>query len=351
MNKKLIIFGGSFDPIHKGHLKIALKAFNKIKADKLFFVPCSQNHPTNKSISASNEQRMDMIKLCIKKYPQFEICDYEINNTNETSYTINTIRYIKNNYSNYDLYLLIGYDQLINFTSWKDYKEILEYCKLICHIRKFEKQQDVNVDFKYIKIGYFNIKTSSSDLKVYPNKKYLDSKVIKYINDNGLYAVDRLKLVMSDYRLQHCIDVANIAKNLAISHKLYPLINRAYVAGIYHDYAKDYKKEEQIKIAHHKLKYFDYPSWKVLHANVGAYEIEKKFFVDDYQVLTAIKNHTIPNDFSTLTKLIYIADKIAPRHDNQGDKEVEKWVKMSKQDLDQCFRTIHEYYLDFNKGN
>lgn len=348
MTKKLIVFGGSFDPIHKAHIEIALKAFKKIKANKLFFVPCSQNHPSDKKISATNEQRVNMINLCIKEYPYFEICDYEIKNNNEPSYTINTIRYLRQNYSEYELYLLIGYDQLINFKNWKDYKEILDYVKIICYTRKINSELLKDIDFPYIKIGFFNIDAASSTLKLKPSRKYLEQKVIDYINEYGIYAPDRLSKVMSKYRYDHCLMVGDIAKQLALVHKLYPLVNKAYVAGLYHDYAKEIDKDKQIEIAK-KLKIKDYPSWKVLHGPVGAYLIEKEFLVDDYQVLTAIKNHVIPKDFSTLTKLLYVADKIAPRHDtNDEDREYLKWVKLSKQDLDLCFKTIIDYYKNFN---
>ncbi len=348
MRKKLIIFGGSFDPIHKGHITIAKKAFQKIKANKLFFVPCSSNYPGNKQISATNEERIDMIKLAIKDIDHFEICDYEIQNGDKPSYTINTIRYIKEYYSEYDLYLLIGYDQLVNFKFWKDYQEILEYVKIICHVRKINFDLLKEIDFPFIKLGIFNINTSSTELKLEPSRKFLPEEIIKYINENGVYGKERLQANMSPYRFEHSMSVANIAKEIALNFKLYPLVKKAYVAGLYHDYAKEVEKNKQIEIATKKLNIKDYPSWKVLHSYVGAYLIEKRFFIDDYQVLTAIKNHTIPKDFSTLTKIVYIADKIAPREDNKNNRDYLRWVDLAKQNLDQCFRTIIEYYQNLS---
>lgn len=347
--KKLIVFGGSFDPVHQGHIKVALKAFKKINANKLFFIPCNKNHPGNKKISASNKERIDMLNLAIKNYPFFEICDYETKLDSKTpSYTINTIRYLKENYGEYELYLLIGYDQLVNFKTWKDYQEILDYVKIICHVRKINNSDLKNVDFPYQKIGFFNIDASSKELKFKPNKKMLDENVLKYINENAIYARERIEKVMSSYRYEHSLEVAKIAKELAIRFKLYPLVKKAYVAGIYHDYAKDFNKDEVIAIAEKKLNLYSYPSWKVLHADVGAYLIEKEFMIDDYQILTAIKNHTIPKDYSTLTKLLYVADKIAPRENVEDKREYEQWVRLSKQNLDQCFRTILEFYKSYN---
>lgn len=342
---KLIIFGGTFDPVHKGHLQIAKKAFKKIKANKLFFVPCNQ-HPDAKNISASNQQRLAMLNLSIQNIPEFEISEFELNN-NEPSYTFETVRYFQQNYSNYELYLLIGYDQLLHFKEWKNYKEILENVKILCHIRKIDKSQKENIDFPYIKIGFKNINTASSQLKTQPKKSFLDEKVLNYINENAIYVEDREKLVLTEYRLNHCRTVANIAKDLALSHKLYPIVKKAYVAGWYHDYAKDMPKEKLIEIAK-KIKIKNYVSWKVLHGFVAAYIMEKDFFMDDYQVLTAIRSHTIPYDFSTLSKIIYIADKLAPR-DDEANQIRKEWVKIAFRNLNECFDVITNFYDDFYK--
>lgn len=340
--KKIIVFGGSFDPIHEGHIKIALSAFKKVSADKLFFVPCGELHPTNKIHSANKTQRFEMIKLAISKYSYFEIDDYELNK-NEINYSIDTVEYFNRKYSDSEIYLLIGEDQLNNFEKWKDYKKILNICKIITHTRKCNNTNVNSEKIPHIKIGINNINISSSEIRVKPIKKYVNNEVLEYINKYGIYAVDRLKKVMSKYRLDHSIQVANIARMIANHHNLETLIDKAYVAGIYHDYAKEMDKDFQIKIAE-KLKIKNYPSWKTLHGDVGAYLINRDFFIDDYQVLLAIKNHVIPNDFSTLTKILYIADKIAPRHDSDNDL-IKKWNILAKENIDKCFNEV----LDFNK--
>lgn len=334
--KKLIIFGGSFDPIHKGHLKIALKAFKKIKANKLFFVPC-KNHPQNKHLSASDQQRVDMIKLMIKGINNFEVCEYELG-LNDVSYTINTINYFKQEYQDYDLYLLIGYDQLKNFKSWHEYKQILESVKLICHKRKIEKDAIIPEDIPFIKIGFTNIDANSSSLKIYPKSKFLDKEVEKYINENGVYAIDRLKTVMGEYRLEHSIRVADLARKIAKENKYYTLLNKAYVAGLYHDYAKELKEDVILKYAR-KLKIKKFPSWKVLHGPVGAYILRKRYNIDDYQILTAIRNHVIPEDKSILVKIIYCADKLDVRVDGELP-ERNKLIKICKKDINEGFDLV-----------
>lgn len=367
LKKKLIVFGGSFDPIHNGHIKIAKRAFKKIKADKLFFVPCN-NHPHDKRMSASNEDRLNMLKLGIQGYPRFEICDFEIKR-NEISYSIDTINYFKEYYSDYQIYLLVGYDQLLKFKKWHKYEEILEKAKIICHKRnaikelktkdKQDKNDNQNIEeldsflehnkkskndlVPHISIGmFFMMNISSSEIRINPKKRHLNPMVLKYINDNGIYAVDRLREVMSEYRFNHSLRVAQLAVDIAKALKYYPLLKQAYVAGIYHDYAKEFDKEVQESFwTKFKLKYFNYPSWKVIHAPLGAYEIKKRFFIDDIQVLTAIKNHTILEDNSTLSKIIYCADKLDIRKDGQLNN-AKKILEVCKKDLDTGLSMINK---------
>lgn len=345
--KKLIIFGGSFDPIHKGHVEIAKRALKKINANKLIFVPC-KNHPDSKVLSATDQQRYDMVKLAISSYPEFEVSRFEIDRQ-QISYTIDTILHIKENYKDYQLYLLIGYDQLISFEHWHRFEEILDNVKIICHPRKVKKEEIKEVNFRYINIKNFNINTSSTELRTKPKRKYLDPKVLKYINDKGIYARDRLALVVSDYRLEHCLRVGKIAADLAKSLKYYTLIDKAYVAGVYHDYAKEVPKEECLKYAR-KLKIKNFISWKVLHGPIAAHLIYKDLLIDDYQVITAVKNHVIPEDFSTLTKIVFCADKLDIRKDGEIENR-KKLLELCKKDISAGFDAINVVLKKIYEGN
>ena len=279
-----------------------------------------------------------MIKLAIANFPLFEISRYEIDRK-EISYTIDTIYHIKDNYKDYQLYLLIGLDQLITFENWNKYNEILDNVKIICHPRKVDKTMIKNISFNYINLKSLNINTSSTELRSKPNRKYLDSKVLKFINDKGIYARDRLSLMVSDYRWEHCLRVGKIAKELAKSLKYYTLLDKAYVAGVYHDYAKEIPKEECLKYAR-KLKIKKFISWKVLHGPIGAYLINKNLLIDDYQVITAVKNHVIPEDFSTLTKIVFCADKLDIRKDGEIENR-KKLLELCKKDISAGFDAIN----------
>lgn len=351
--KKIIIFGGSFDPIHNGHLKIALKAFKKIKPDKLFFVPSNQNS-FNKKISATNSQRLKMIEIAISKYSFFEIDDFEIKqNSNHFCYTIETIKYFQSKFLDCKFYLLIGYDQLINFKNWKDYEEILKNVNLLAYPRqKVDKNNLKEINFEFQKIGWKKINISSSQLKKVIIKKYLNKKIIDYINDNAIYVVDRLKTVMGEYRLNHCLDVGKLAREIAIKHNLNYLVNQAYVAGVYHDFAKEINKKTQIKIAKFKLfiNMKKVPSWKVLHGDVGAYLLKKWYLFSDKNVLDAIRNHVIPKKETDLIKIIFIADKIAPREDTKNLVEYKKFYDLAFVDISKCYIAIKKYLKNLYKN-
>lgn len=333
--EKVIIFGGSFDPVHTGHIFVAKNALKMLNADKLFFVPC-KNHPNNKKLYSTDQQRCEMLNLAIANIDQFYLSMFEIENKNNVSYTIDTINYFKKKFPNAELFLLIGYDQLINFKNWKDYQNILKQTKLICHARD---KQKINIDFDVLFINK-KINVSSTLVREKPKKWYLCKDVLEYINENGLYAVNRLKNVMSDYRLAHSIRVANLAKELCTNFKNNKLTKQAYVAGIYHDYAKEIDKKIQNSFwTKLKIKMFNFPSWKTIHGPYGAYLVKKNFFINDKDVLIAIKNHTVPKELTLLTKIIYCADKLDIRHDGVIDNHKQIYQNCMK-DIDLGFNMI-----------
>lgn len=341
---KIIIFGGSFDPIHVGHVKIGLKAFNKIKADKLIFVP-TNNHPEKKELFASNQDRIEMIKIAIQDIENFEIDDFEMKQKS-TNFTIDTIHYFLNKYPNDEIYLLIGKDQFVKFKQWYKYEEILKLVKLIVCYRGKEV---LNHDIKHFKISKLISNISSSQIRNAPKKSNLNEKVLDYINNKGIYAKLRIKNNLSEYRYQHSLRVAELAIEICDALKLDVLKNRAYVAAIYHDYAKEMTKDELVKIAK-KLKIKDYPSWKVLHGPVGAYLINKKFFIKDKNVLDAIENHVIPIDRSSLTKIIYCADKLDIRNDGSIEQRNEL-LKLCKTNLNEGFLKILNIVQKYETSN
>ena len=95
-NGKIILFGGTFDPIHLGHTKVTKSAFDTIGASKLIFIPAKQSPLKQKGPRVSDEHRVNMIKLAIEGIPEFEVSEYEINKK-KPSYTLETVRHFNDN--------------------------------------------------------------------------------------------------------------------------------------------------------------------------------------------------------------------------------------------------------------
>jgi nicotinate-nucleotide adenylyltransferase len=106
---KIAIYGGSFNPIHRGHIKVAKTAINDLKLNKLYFVPAYKNPFKHKKKYVDSHHRVNMVNLV--KENKMEVSLFEINKKG-FSYTIETIKYFKNKYPNDKLYLIIGSDNI-----------------------------------------------------------------------------------------------------------------------------------------------------------------------------------------------------------------------------------------------
>ncbi len=126
--KKVAILGGSFNPIHIGHLILANTVCEELNLNKIIFVPCYIQPLKSDKDFASPIARLEMIKLAIQSNPKFELSDIEIKRKGK-SYSIDTIKYFKKKYD--DLYFVIGADNIKDFNEWKEPDKILELAKLV----------------------------------------------------------------------------------------------------------------------------------------------------------------------------------------------------------------------------
>ncbi len=185
------IFGGSFDPIHHGHLITAQDVFIKRKLERIIFVPCFISPHKTATSYTSPEHRLNMVKLAIQDVPFFEVSDYEINKKN-ISYTYDTLVEFSKFYD--EMELIIGFDNLLNFNLWKNPDGILKFAKLIVLKRYFE--QKVTSYNEYFGSAIFvdspTIEISASDIrekirKELPVNFLLPEAVKNYIFENNLY--------------------------------------------------------------------------------------------------------------------------------------------------------------------
>ena len=130
--KKIAIYGGSFDPPHKGHKLLAENLASVCGAEKVIIIPTALS-PFKNSSSATAEDRLDMCKLFFKE-DLFQISDVEIKRGGK-SYTVDTLTQIKEENPEAELFLFMGDDMLLSFDKWYCYQEILRLATIVCACR------------------------------------------------------------------------------------------------------------------------------------------------------------------------------------------------------------------------
>lgn len=131
-NVRVGLFGGSFDPIHNGHLELALWTKKNISLDRFIFIPAAAPPHKQHVRLTDAEHRLHMIRLAIKDRSEFEVSEWELERKG-ISYTIDTINYFRNQFHlrKENLFLIIGADSLVDFHTWKAPMKILRKCHVV----------------------------------------------------------------------------------------------------------------------------------------------------------------------------------------------------------------------------
>ncbi len=187
---KIGLFGGSFDPVHFGHLISAKQIIDKKICDEIWFIPCFQNPLKKKPTKA--EHRKKMIEIAIKNEKQIKLNETELNQK-KTTYTIDTIKKLKKEFPEHEFYFVIGSKVLKEINEWKDYLELLKEVKLIVLPNPFTEIPEEIKKFNPIELNSTLSSNISSTLirkKIKENKNVLSllpETVFDYIKENKLY--------------------------------------------------------------------------------------------------------------------------------------------------------------------
>lgn len=197
--RKIGIMGGTFNPIHNGHLLLGEMAYEQFGLDKVLIMPTK--HPYYKDISGNimEKDRVAMVRLAVKDNPHFEFSALELNREG-TTYTVDTLEELHQKFPENDYYFILGKDSLDYLESWKDVTRIFKLCKIIAASRD---DLDGKIDEK---IAYLNRKYHAEIFRLYsPNLEISSSylrkelstgkscrylvpdSVLAYIKENRLY--------------------------------------------------------------------------------------------------------------------------------------------------------------------
>ena len=302
---KIGVFGGTFNPPHNGHIRLAKAAADELKLDKLLVIPsCIPPHKIAAKL-ADGQERLEMCRLAFGGDPRFEVSPMELERGSR-SYTVETLRELKALYPDSELYFIVGSDMLESFDKWYLWQEILSLSVLCAASREEGYNPDLSrfgklaerikiITLDPLEVSSTQIRNSAGEV----SPELLDPKVAAYIREHGLYddGLNRyrelLRGKLNPRRLFHSECVSECAGVLDIT----PL---------------------------------ELLNTKVWHQISGEAFLRQNGIVTDDEILGAVRWHTTGKAGMTLLeKIIYVADFISADRDYKDVEVVRRLAYIS----------------------
>ncbi len=360
---KIGVYGGTFNPIHLGHMEAARFAVEYLGLEKLYLIPAGI--PPHKQLgpdAPSPEQRMEMARLAAEDIgPAVHVSDVELRRKGR-SYTLDTLRELKKHHPEDQLYLLMGTDMFLSFQNWREPEELAKLCTL-CAFGRSEadteelfaiQREHLSKTFgaECVTLTLPHITDISSTqlrdrLRRGEGREFLAPAVYGYILRKGLYSVpeDLKNLSLSSLRcaalsmlkhtrIPHVLGTEETAAALALRWGADETAARR--AALLHDCTKKFDREQHeavCRLYDVKMDRDERETEKLLHAITGA-AVARNVFGVSREEESAIRWHTTGRaDMSLLEKIIYLADYIEPTRDFCDLRELRK---LAFEDLDRA---------------
>lgn len=353
---RIAMLGGTFDPIHKGHLELARAFARRLDLDRVVLMPTAVPPHKLKSHMAPAEDRLHMCRLATAADPLFEVSELEITRGG-ASFTVDTLETLTAQRPDAEWFLITGADMFLTLGTWKRFPDIARMvtlctaprddgsvAKLQAYAAELEGQgaRCVIADIPLMLV-------SSTDLRQAiaagdDTHDWLPCEVADYIAREGLYVdAKAMKTMMTDEqyieiirgrltekRFHHSLEVAKEARRLAEKYGADPA--KAYTAGLLHDILKNTDGNAQLQI----LKDFgilqddvEKQAPKLWHAHSGAVFLQHVLGVEDEEIITAVRYHTTARaGMSLLEKVLYLADFTSADRDYPDVDEMRRQVEI-----------------------
>ena len=199
--KRIGIMGGTFDPIHIGHLILGETAYHQFHLDRILFMPAG--NPPHKKVRenrATDRQRVDMVRLAIASNPHFSLSLEEMHREGYT-YTYRTLERLKDQNPDTEYYFILGADSLYTFDEWREPERILRVCTILVGTRNHTSDEKLDRAIQHLEKKYqgniqklesLNIDISSKMIRSWIEEGrslayYVPDQVIDYIEKNKIY--------------------------------------------------------------------------------------------------------------------------------------------------------------------
>ena len=359
--RKIGILGGTFNPIHKGHVALGLAAMEQYDLEEVWLMPSKL--PPHKSHFAmlSEEHRLAMTRLAAQADTRFFASDFELRREGLT-FTADTLELLTKVYPNVRFYFIVGGDSLIKFKSWRRPERILELCTLLGAGRAGYEVAAVNEAAEGLREQFPKAEIGTVELSDHPissNKireafytgqpeqvqEYLPEAVWAYLQEHRLYAKTGFAELDAEMaqnlprkRYLHSVAVAHLAAAYAAALGYDP--ERALIAGILHDCAKAYSDEQLVADCDkYDISVTDVERRNgfLLHGKLGAFYARTKYFITDEGILSAISYHTTGRPGMTdLEKVVFLADYLEPFRTQPTEPALNEIRRIAFEDIDKA---------------
>ena len=364
---KIGVYGGTFDPIHNGHIEIARAVKAELGLDSCVFVVAAD--PPHKDFSGRTpaELRLEMTRLALENEDGMRASDIEIKRGG-VSYTVDTLERIKQLEPDAELYFILGADMLSSFKKWYMPEKILSLATLAA-VQRSGQKADLHAlaDSIMNELGgtvvvtnVVGMELSSTTVRsrmndALPITGLMPCETELFIHRNMLYMPNelvslgkRLAERLDEARLEHSLLTAREAVMLAHRHGLDA--EKARLCGLVHDCAKlrgaaleSYMKELGFSPTADERK-----NPYMIHARLGALAARKEYGIDDPEILRAIRLHTLGSpDMTPFDEVIFLADKLEPTRDY---RKIAKIRVLAYEDMDAAVAAVIRNNIAYNRS-
>ena len=355
MSMKIGIFGGTFDPVHLGHLKALENFIKRASPQKTLVIPAGIPPHKNES-DTPVEDRVNMLRAAVRGFPNTKICLYEAEKEGKC-YTFDTLTYLHQVYPEAEFVMFVGSDMLLSFDRWFRVEDLAKMTSLAVFSRNgddLDALKNKIADLKEkinLKAELFTdepVEISSTEIRKAVKRGHALELILPetevYIKAKGLYGAEKhfdkesvtetLKSRLNPKRFAHVLGVAETAVKYA---RLYGAdVEKAEIAGLLHDCTKDYSYEthlELLKAYGVNAKHEDKKE-PIIHSVTAPISAKYDFGIEDTEILDSLRYHTTGRaEMTLLDKIIYVADFTEP---TRNYSDVDFYRKKAEDNLDEA---------------